>query len=382
MIAAAKTIAKNTIVEGFRRVQHLVDAIAPDDTICLVSKRLTSGDLHDIRARLDFYVPGRRLSAHDRWPLVVALSSRAVLTSGEHNAAFRRFSYYRGGVFDVDQVRNHLAAWAWCYLAEYCTGDDAGVRASRQRLCAHIESLRAQHLGKVYVFGTGPSLSQAARMDWSDGYRIVCNTIVRDAQLWQTLDPHFIVAGDALYHFSYTKFARAFRKDLAARLSETNTYFVYPALFNSIVIREMHEYADRLIPVPDGTHVKINADLRQEFSLPNLDNVLPYLLLPLGCTLSRKVFLWGFDGRGPTDQLFWTNSAGHTYSELLSELRAHFPAFFDHFVPANDPSQYVEDVHGDVLERCLQAAENEGWCFEMMHRSWTPTLDNRYRVSI
>ncbi|MBA4383618.1 MAG: hypothetical protein C0410_02680 [Anaerolinea sp.] len=375
-----KVFFEKVIVAGVKSVQKLVDDVSTDENIHLVSRAITPEQLQDIKARLNYYVPGRTLTTHSHLPLFVALSSQPALVFGEYSLFTKKYGYYRGGLFDIDHLKNHLAGWAWFYLAEYCAKEKTDLPLSFQRFKSAIDSLRKQHLEKVYIFGTGPSLSKAGKMDWSDGYRIVCNTIVRDPDLWHKINPHFIVAGDAIYHFSDTKFARAFRKDLALRLSETNTYFVFPAMFYSIVRREMREYADRLIPIPDGTHTTVNVDLCQDFNLPRLGNVLPCLLLPLGCTLGKAIFLWGFDGRAPTDQLFWANSAKHSYPEFLPELKENFPAFFDHFVPANNPSQYVNTVHGDVLEECLQSAEKEGWYFEMLHKSWTPTLQKRCKT--
>lgn len=380
MTTKLKIILKKIIVVGLKFVQNLVNNISKDENIHLVSRTITSEQLQDIQARLNYYVPGRTLKTHSHLPLFAALSSQPVLAFGEYSLLTKKYGYYRGGIFDIDHLKNHLAGWAWFHLAEYCAKEKTDISVSFQRFKNVIDLLRKQRLEKVYVFGTGPSLSKAGEMDWSDGYRIVCNTIVRDQELWHKINPNFIVAGDAIYHFSDTKMARAFRTDLSLRMSETDTYFVFPAIFNSIVRCEMQEYADRLIPIPEGSHTNINVDLCQDFNLPKLGNVLPCLLLPLGCTISKAVFLWGFDGRAPADQLFWANSAKHSYPEFLPELQEKFPAFFDHFVPADNPSQYVRNVHGDVLEDCLQSAEKEGWCFEMMHKSWTPTLQKRCKT--
>jgi hypothetical protein len=381
MIAGLKMILRKIAIICIRFVQKIVDRIIQDDNIHLLAPKLTLVQFQDIRNRLDFYAPGRTLIKHSHLPLLIALSSSPVLTFGEFSPLVTKFWQYRNFVFDIDQLRNYHAGWAWCYFAEYCEKKSVDISDSYSRFRTNINVLRNQRLEKIYLFGTGPSLSKAGEMDWSDGYRIVCNTIVRDRELWHKIDPHFIVAGDAIYHFSYTRFAREFRRDLARRLSETNTFFVFPAMYNSIVMRELRDYSDRLVPVPDGTHNKINVDLYEDFSLPKLGNVLPYLLLPLGCTLGRKVFLWGFDGRAPNDQLFWSNSTKHSYSELIPELQGEFPAFFDHFVPKNNPTKYVKEVHGDQLEKYLQDAESEGWAFQMMHKSWTPTLQKRFIAS-
>jgi hypothetical protein len=233
---------------------------------------------------------------------------------------------------------------------------------------------------RAYVFGTGPSLARAIARDFSDGYRIVCNTIVRDRSLWQHLDPHFIVAGDALYHFSAEPFAVAFRRDLAHRLAESHTTFVYPQRFDAFVRRELAgQFDDRLIPIRMGRSRNIHNVIEQQFKLPDMGNALNLLLLPLACALSRDIGLWGFDGRAPSDQLFWSNSRQHSYPEHLPGLKAAFPAFFSHNVPAGDEQKYARKVHGEPLERALSRAERAGWRFEMLHPSWTETLQRRYR---
>ena len=222
-------------------------------------------------------------------------------------------------------------------------------------------------------------MERAFDREWSDGYRIVCNTIVRDSGLWKHLDPDFIVAGDAIHHFGHTKFAESFRRDLSNRLEETQTFFVYPEQFHVIVQRELHAHEDRLIPIPVSQNPRLNLNLCADFALPNLGNVLALLLLPLACTLSKKVYLWAFDGRAPNDRLFWSHSEKHSYPELLQELLNAHPAFFEYFVPSDHSGKYVKDVFGDRLDKTLQMAEAKGWEFTMMHRSWTDTLQKRFR---
>jgi heat shock protein HspQ len=343
-----------------------------------LSGDLNSENVNEIRGEVEFYAPGYNLIACHRLPLLAALSSHPVLFLSRFMKVNKRLKWYRGGVFDIDPKKNPQASANLVKLSVYCASEKVDLAGSRARFISYVDSLRKQQLDKAYVFGTGPSLERAEQVNWSDGYRIVCNTIVRDPVLWHHINPHFIVAGDALYHFSYTKFARCFREDLAKRLAETNTFFVYPVLFHQIVARELGQYADRLFPIPKSYHTDIHVDLTKEFCLPGLGNVLPSLLLPLACTLSKNVFLWGFDGRAPKDQLFWSNSSKHSYPELLPELVEAFPAFFKHLVPDDDPLKYVKSVHGDNLEMSLQDAENAGWGFHMMHESWTPTFQKRY----
>lgn len=376
-----KHILRDTILFIIRVMQRTVTAVTRDKNVHLVSTNITQDQLAGIAKRMAFYAPGKTVKLHSNIPLSIFLGSRPILVFGSHFHFSSRLKYYHGGVLDIDHNTNPMAAWDWCLLAEHCANEKTNIYESYQRFVNHVAILKSHGLEKSYIFGTGPSLALAEKRDWSDGYRIVCNTIVRDRDLWNYINPHFIVAGDALYHFSYAEFARAFRKDLASRLSETGTFFVYPSCFHQIIRRELDGFLDRLIPIPISSynHKNIHVDLCRHFELPLLGNVLPLLLLPLASTLSRQVFLWGFDGRAPNDQLFWANSTKHSYPELLSGLQEEFPAFFDTLVPKNNPSQYVKDVHGDVLDECMKIAEKQGWSYVMMHKSWTPTFQKRYK---
>jgi len=255
-----------------------------------------------------------------------------------------------------------------------------GIDPFFKRFVDHISNIGKRGCNRVYVFGTGPSLEKAIERDWSDGYRIVCNTIVRDKKMWHHIDPDFIVAGDALYHFSDSDFAFNFRRDLKKRLTESpRVLFVYPYMFHNFIVREFVGFEDQLVPIPIGDQKEIDVDLSKDFKLPNLGNILNLLLLPLACTLSKNVFLWGFDGRAPTDKYFWSNSGKHTYGEDLEKMVKEHPAFFEKNVPKDDPNKYVLSVHGDLLDKLLTRAESVGFRFVMMHKSWTETLNKRFR---
>jgi hypothetical protein len=279
----------------------------------------------------------------------------------------------------LDSNENPNDGFEWINFAAACHGHRSNIEASRRRFQSLLSDLRARDAKRAYVFGTGPSLAAAIDREWSDGYRIVCNTIVRDPVLWAHLEPDVFVAGDTIYHFGFTEFARAFREDLKKRLRERPVCFVYPAMFDVIVQREFAEFRDFLIPVPmkPGKQLFLG-DMDEDFSLPAVGNVLNLLLLPLATTLSKEVGLWGFDGRAPNDQGFWANSGRHSYPELMHTLHEAHPAFFREHIPTGRESKYVATFHGDLLDSNLALLEKEGWTFRMLHRSHTPTLAKRY----
>jgi hypothetical protein len=347
--------------------------------LTVFSRDLTATDRADLEERLRFYDPALAalgIAVLPRWQWSDTLWLRPRAWFGAVDLVTRAMIAASGDVLDLDFRRNPVDGWAWIELA----GRGAprpDLAAAGQRWRATVARWRPLGYSRCYVFGTGASLERAAERDFTDGYRVVCNTIVRDAGLWRHLNPHVIVAGDAIYHFGHTAFARAFRRDLAARLGESETVFLYPSIFDPVVRRELGAFGDRLVPVPRGQHQDVHVDLTRRFEFPALGNVLPQLLLPVATTLASEVQLWGFDGRAPTDRLFWTNSSRHSYPELLPALEAAHPRFFAHYVPTADPGRYVRTYLGDDLENRLQSAERAGFRFVMLHPSWTPALGRR-----
>ena len=234
-------------------------------------------------------------------------------------------------------------------------------------------------MDKVYVFGTGPSLEKAIDREWKNGVIVVSNTIVKDEELWNHLKPNFIVAGDAIYHFGIGNFAKKFRRDLKLRLEETDTYFIFPSNFYPFCVREMPDFVHRFIPVPIHNNWElVHHDLSKNYFLPSLGNVLPLLLLPVGCTFSKNIYLTGFDGRAPSDKMFWKNSDRHFYNSDVPQLTELHPAFYNKLVPKDNQNQYVKTVHGDSLENALLEAEKVGFIFKMTHFSYTENLNKRF----
>lgn len=352
-----------------------------ENSVVIIGDESNKKKVQEIKKRFEFYSrqkPNLNILWKKKISVFDIFSQKPILVFGSISKWTKLMISVRPGTFDVDFETNPMDGWAWTDYADFISKEKHHNGPARKRLISAIDNLNIEKRDRCYIFGTGPSLSMAIDRSWNDGIVIVCNTIVRDPELWHHLEPDFIVAGDAIYHFGFTLFAQTFRKDLKNRLIESKTRFVYPAQFHSIIAYEFIGLEDRLIPVPTGWKHQINTNLQKEFSLPNLGNVLGLLLLPLGCTISKNIYLWGFDGRAPDDKLFWSNSDKHSYPEFMQELQESHPKFFDHYVPVTDPNKYVRNVQGDQLDRCISHVEKNGWKFIMMHKSWTSTLNKRY----
>jgi hypothetical protein len=379
-----RIIVKKSLKHFLRILKRAVNLIAPlHYRVVLLIGNASEQERKELIRRFREYCPGEQLPLiKHHLSLRDAFSESHVLSFDTEDIPLVLRKIKSSPVFCVNPSKNQDEAWNWfSFVQQYYGLPDLYRRSdSVRKLKERIAELQKLNFEKVYLFGTGTSLEKAMNIDFRDGCRVVCNTIVKDKDLWHHLEPHIIVAGDAIYHFGPDDYAKAFRHDLRERLSESETCFVYPELFDSLVAREFADFDDRLIPVPFGTHKGICCNLIERFELPDLGNILNVLLLPLGCTLSANIYLWGFDGRAPDDKFFWSNSDKHFYQEHFQALIDAHPAFFEHHVPKDDPSQYVRSVFGDYLNQQLSIAEQNGMKFEMMHSSWTPTLNKRFTV--
>ncbi|QMW04583.1 hypothetical protein [Spirosoma foliorum] len=287
----------------------------------------------------------------------------------------------KNDVFKLNYNNYYLDGWEYHKLLSRMNQDivKEGIIHGKQK----IKELKQKNkIDQAYIFGTGPSLEKAIDKEWKTGIKIVSNTIVKDLELWEHINPQFIVASDAIYHFGISKFSEAFREDLKKCLKNSQAYFVYPAIFHIFCLSMFSEFKDRLIPIPHGKVNTIHHDLSKLYELPDLGNVLPQILLPLACTFSVNIGFWGFDGRAPDDKMFWKNSSKHFYNEHVEELKVLHPAFFEELLPKKSPETYVKRVHGDVLERLLTMAEKDGYKFNMLHASFTETLNKRFNEAV
>lgn len=384
MQRAAET--KATLRRQISRVTDILRSPVRRPSVLLVTGNAAPEKIAEVEDRLRFVL------AHFDHPMEIRRSHHAsmpayLLHSGVAAAdpsAISSFAQRRlDWVVDLDYETNPVDAWNLIDLGAAMSRkpDRKILEAAFQRFVRHVRQLKELGPRPVYLFGTGPSLQSATGRSFADGTTVVCNTTVRDQQLWHHLQPSFLAAGDAIYHFGSTQHAKAFRADALLRLQESNgrTLFVYPHQYDFIVRSEFKAVESLLVPVPRGTHTDPTTDLTRNFSLPPMGNVLGDLLLPLGCTLSTDVRFWGFDGRAPEDRGFWANAPGQSYPELMSALRDSHPAFFHNNVPEGNEVQYVQKVHGDLLDERLTDAERRGYQFHMLHHSWTPTFQKRYR---
>lgn len=367
------------IYDFFGYIWDIIRATDHGNQIYLLSKNMSDEDYDNILRRFSYYCPNKMLVKTESMRCL--MSKKQILSYNTTQLSEYTRTVLKSidrNIYFINWKENPNDGWEWIRLLNTNRIDPILYDKSKDRFKHILSKYSENKLEKCYLFGTGPSLENARNHEFSDGYRVVCNTIGKDKELWHWIKPHFIVAGDAIYHFGHTTYAKKFRSDLLQRLKESETYFVYPMEYHPIVSREFVEVEKQLLPIPIKHTFRFNSDLGSRYYLPWIGNVFGLLLLPIGCTLSKNIFLWGFDGRAPNDVLFWKNSKKHSYNDEITELQKEHPMFYEARVPRSNPTKYVRDVFGDELEYILTLLEMDGTHITMMHHSWTPCFQKRY----
>lgn len=285
--------------------------------------------------------------------------------------------------FNVDPYVCHIAAWGWHRALNYYSYSSIKNELKNKVLLnrfSEIKNALKSH-NKAYLFGTGPSLIGATDFDFSDGIRIVCNTIVKSDRLWEHIKPNIVVAGDAIHHYSNTEYAKNFRKDLLNRLAmDDKLVFIYPCDFHAYIRKEFSQANScQLLPILNSSSVNPLKHVNTFFSKPATENVLTMLQLPISISLSRVVYFIGYDGKRKGDSGFWKSSDEYNYIDDMNELKFQYPAFFNYYLNKKEHDlSYVRKVHGEVLERALLKHEKRGFIFKSLTTSNTETFQKRY----
>jgi len=254
---------------------------------------------------------------------------------------------------------------------------------SKQRFDSYSQHLQQKGLDKVYVFGTGPSVSEANFQDFQDGYKIVCNSFVKNKESWAALKPDFIIAADAANHFSSSTMSKMFYLDLNERLKESNAFFMYPMSFHTVVLKEVDaEFHHRLLPIHANETDDI-LDVVKSYRICSFGNSLNILSLPLACAISKNIYLFGFNGQAPADlknkeTIIWKNSADYSYKEYEHEMRKTNLALIKRRQGFGVTApNYMDYFFGERFEKQLLDAEAEGYKFVMMHDTYFESLSKR-----
>jgi FkbM family methyltransferase len=228
------------------------------------------------------------------------------------------------------------------------------------------------HRERAVVLATGPSVSAYDRFDYDGALGIVCNTVILDEGLMETVKPKFAVFLDPIFHFGPSQYAARFRENLKRAAERFEFTICIPVKYHAVFASAVPELIDRTIAIPFRKEREFNFDLASEFEVRTTANVLTFVMLPLATTFARTVSILGCDGRLlDEDKYFWRHSPTTQLNDEMANIQGVHPGFFK--LDYND--YYLE--HCQTLDEQLTAGERAGYRFETLAESHIPALKER-----
>jgi hypothetical protein len=310
-------------------------------------------------------VRGSDAPADADWLLVWQAGAAARVPPGLRNT--RR-------IIALDRHVDNTDGWTWCGLVyeQMTEWERRKMRSDAQRrfnrFCGNLPRYK-----RCYVFGTGPSLDEAWRHDFSDGYRIVCNTMVANPALLDHIQPHFITAGDAVHHFDLNLHAWAFQQDLVKALKARDMLFVTRDLFVPLFMHHHPSAAPKTVAAPLHRG-PVHFDLARRLVYHEMGNIFTSMMLPLASFLADEIYMLGFDGRAPGAERFWRYSNQSAYEALKPAIAEAHPAFF-----ARMDYEAYNAMHNKNIESVCSAGESMGKQYVCMCPSHLSALQRRYQ---
>lgn len=227
---------------------------------------------------------------------------------------------------------------------------------------------------KAYVFGTGPSIMKAEEFDFSDGFRIVANTVISDEKIAKHIKPHAIVFGDFVYHIGPSKYAAAFMEQLSAAL-EAGMYGIVRMDIMPFMVTHFPKFKKQLVGIPLHYFARPNIPNAENYFVKLSNNSLVSYMLPISSAMVDQIFILGCDGRDPKDTLIWKHAKTTHFDDKLTALRETHPSVFRDM-------DFKEFYEGNVrdTDEFIQYGESLGKKYYSLAPSHFPALKKRQYV--
>jgi hypothetical protein len=256
-----------------------------------------------------------------------------------------------------------------------------------------------------YVFGTGPSLeAHAMDFDYSDGFRVVCNSIVKNKTLLNYIKPQLLVFGDAQHHMSPCRYAATFRQAAIEAVNELQCYILTEDYHLPLLLAHYPELKDKIIGIEAPGVWKLSLyeiimmvlhnphkipwfdkipGHDEEYNFPTPDkfyvrltgSVLPSFMIPIVSSICKDIYILGADGRDPKGRkpdgtFIWGYSPSCQFNEQTA-FDTH-PSYF-----RDRPYTEDFDIYCENFEGLIHYGESLGRKYYSLAPSYIPVLAQR-----
>jgi len=257
-----------------------------------------------------------------------------------------------------------------------------------------------------YVFGTGPSLDQAVEFDYTGGFRVVCNSIVKNKALLNHIKPQLLVFGDAQHHLSPCCYAAKFRQTALEVVNEFGCYVMTQEYSAPLLLAHFPELENKIIgmPAPGVWEMSLSEIMKmvlrrphkipwfdkipghsEAYNFPTPDrfyvrltgSVLPSFMVPVVSSVCKEIYIIGADGRAPhgrkPDETFiWSYSSSSQFEELMQTAFDTHPSYF-----RDRPYTENYEIYCENFEGLVHYGESLGKSYYSLAPSYIPALAKR-----
>lgn len=276
---------------------------------------------------------------------------------------------YKRPIWRVDEKRERFAT-SFYLKAVSSLIDVELLRAKSRRVFGELR--RKFTSDTLAVFGTGPSLSDAMDVSFAGVDAIAANSMVKNIELLDHIQPKLIVCADPIFHAGASTYAEEFRQHLRFAMKRYACPVAVPERDFHIYSRYFENDCVDLIAIPLETGEVPNYKMNDNFYATTTGNVLTLFLLQVGFSFCDTVDIYGCDGRPVGENsYFWGHDKSAQFNEKMDDIKLAHPGFFD--ISYDD--YYSE--HCATLEVWLSHAESMGKVARSRTFSHIPALQRR-----
>jgi DNA-binding ferritin-like protein (Dps family) len=227
---------------------------------------------------------------------------------------------------------------------------------------------------EAYVFATGPSLDSVFEHDIpNDALRIICNSIVRNGDLLDHLDPDVLTFADPVFHFGPSTYAAKFRNDAIETLRTYDCWCIVNTPGDALLRARFPDVADHIIGIPErGSLSRFHTPTSSELFVRTTGNIMTLFMLPLAAALADRIRIVGADGREENESYFWKHSSIAQYEGLMNSAVEEHPSFF-----RDRMYEDYYDRHINLLREQIETHEAQGKVYHSITPSHIPVLKQR-----
>jgi len=244
-------------------------------------------------------------------------------------------------------------------------------KESQQNFKKLFEQYKAS--SKAYLFGTGPSIERSDKYNFSDGVRIICNTIISNDGLLEIIKPNVVTFADCVFHFGVSKYCERFTEDLKKVVNKYQCYILTTEVGAALMRIHCPELRQHIIGVPATRFLGPRILTATSFKTRSYPySIVTRFMIPLAAGLSKHIYMMGFDGREPNDDYFWKHNNKTQYSDNMKDVWMTHPAFFDD----TDYAAHYQG-HCNILTKMVNNFEQKGVLISVLGNSYVPVLKER-----